>query len=102
MLPHIKYILSSFSESKLKEYGEELDELSDIYKLIDESIIEEPPITVREGGIIKDGFNEEVDKLRKAKTEGKQWIADLTEEEKEKTEIKNLKIKYNKVFGYYL
>lgn len=74
-LPHIKYILSSFSESKLKEYGEELDELSDIYKLIDESIIEEPPITVREGGIIKDGFNEEVDKLRKAKTEGKQWIA---------------------------
>ena len=101
MLPHIKYILSSFSESKLKEYGEELDELSDIYKLIDESIIEEPPITVREGGIIKDGFNEEVDKLRKAKTEGKQWIADLTEEEKEKTEIKNLKIKYNKVFGYF-
>ena len=101
MLPHIKYVLSSFSESKLKEYGEELDELTDIYKLIDESIIEEPPITVREGGIIKDGFNEEVDKLRKAKTEGKQWIADLTEEEKEKTEIKNLKIKYNKVFGYF-
>ena len=101
MLPHIKYVLSSFSRSKLKEYGENLDDLSDIYKLIDESIIEEPPITVREGGIIKDGFNEEVDRLRKAKTEGKQWIADLTEEEKEKTDIKNLKIKYNKVFGYF-
>lgn len=101
MLPHIKYVLSSFSQSKLKEYGENLDDLSDIYKLIDESIIEEPPITVREGGIIKDGFNEEVDRLRKAKTEGKQWIADLTEEEKEKTDIKNLKIKYNKVFGYF-
>lgn len=101
MLPHIKYVLSSFSQSKLKEYGVNLDDLSDIYKLIDESIIEEPPITVREGGIIKDGFNEEVDRLRKAKTEGKQWIADLTEEEKEKTDIKNLKIKYNKVFGYF-
>ena len=62
MLPHIKYVLSSFSQSKLKEYGENLDDLSDIYKLIDESIIEEPPITVREGGIIKDGFNEQ--KLR--------------------------------------
>ena len=101
LLPHLKYILSSFSESKLKLYGEELDDLTDIYKLIDESIIEEPPITVREGGIIKDGFNDEFDKLRKAKTEGKQRIADLTEEEKEKTEIKNLKIKYNKVFGYF-
>lgn len=64
--------------------------------------MEEPPLTVREGGMIKDGYNEEVDHLRRAKTDGKQWLADLLEKEKERTDIKNLKIKYNKVFGYYL
>lgn len=81
--------------------NEDLDPLRDLYELIDRSIVDEPPITVREGNIIKDGYSEEADKYRKAKTEGKAWLADLETEEKEKTGIKNLKIKYNKVFGYY-
>ncbi len=102
MLPHIKTILHTFEKSTLLEYGNELDDLQDIYELIDASIEEEPPISVREGGIIKTGYNEEIDKLRNAKTEGKNWLAKLLEEEKEKTGIKNLRIKYNKVFGYYL
>lgn len=70
--------------------------------LIDASIMEEPPLTVREGGMIKDGYNEEVDHLRRAKTDGKQWLADLLEKEKERTDIKNLKIKYNKVLDITL
>ena len=102
MLPPIKTLLSSFENSKLPKMGEELDDLNDVYSLIKDAIEDEPPLTVREGGIIKDGYNEEVDRLRKAKTEGKKWLADLLEEEKERTDIKNLKIKYNKVFGYYL
>lgn len=102
MLPPIKTLLTSFEHSKLPDIGRELDDLNDVYNLINDAIEEEPPLTVREGGIIKDGYNEEVDRLRKAKTEGKKWLADLLEEEKERTDIKNLKIKYNKVFGYYL
>jgi len=102
MLPPIKTLLASFESSTLPELGEKLDDLNDVYTLINASIEDEPPLTVREGGIIKDGYNEEVDKLRKAKTEGKKWLADLLEEEKERTDIKNLRIKYNKVFGYYL
>ena len=102
MLPPIKTLLASFESSTLPELGEKLDDLNDVYTLINDSIEDEPPLTVREGGIIKDGYNEEVDKLRKAKTEGKKWLADLLEEEKERTDIKNLRIKYNKVFGYYL
>lgn len=76
--------------------------LDDITSLIDNSINEDPPINIKEGGIIKEGYNEEVDRLRKAKTEGKTWLAELETKEKEKTGIKGLKIKYNKVFGYYL
>ena len=103
MLPPIKQVLNSFEEGTLlKQYGQEMDALEDLFALIDASIMEEPPLTVREGGIIKDGYNEEVDHLRRAKTDGKQWLADLLEKEKERTDIKNLKIKYNKVFGYYL
>ena len=102
MLPHIKTLLSEFSCSLLKELEEHLDPLTDIYNLIEISIEEEPPITIRDGGMIKTGFHEEVDRLRNAKTEGKSWLAKLEEEEREKTGIKNLKIKYNKVFGYYL
>ena len=79
---------------------ENLDTLDDIFALIDAAIDEEPPLTVREGGILKEGYNEEVDRLRKAKTDGKSWLADLESKEREKTGIKNLKIKYNKVFGY--
>ena len=102
MLPHIKTLLQEFKKSELKGAGEELDVLSDIYQLIDDSIEEDPPLSVREGGFIKEGYSEEVDTLRKAKTEGKDWLAELEAREREATGIKNLRIKFNKVFGYYL
>lgn len=102
MLPSIQYILRTFSYSGLKTYGEDLDDLSDLMTLIQDAIAEEPPISVREGEIIKDGFHEEVDRLRSAKKDGKTWLAEMQETEKEKTGIKNLRIKFNKVFGYYL
>ena len=101
MLPHIKTVLKSFEKELLNQINDEIDDLQDIYHLIDDSIMEEPPILVREGGIIKDGFNELIDNLRKAKTEGKSWLAKLEEDDRQRTGIKNLKIKYNKVFGYY-
>ena len=86
----------------LSAYGKDLDDLSDICGLITDSIDEEAPLTVREGKMIKSGYNEEIDRLRLASTDGKKWMADLLEEEKERSGIKNLRIKYNKVFGYYL
>ena len=101
MLPYIKRILGEFNSELLAELGRELDPLQDIFRLIGDAIVEEPPITVREGGIIKDGYNQEADKLRHAKTEGKNWLAELEAREKEKTGIKTLKVKFNKVFGYY-
>ncbi len=101
MLPFIKNILGEFNSEMLKDIQEELDPLTDVKDLIDRAIIDDPPITVREGGIIKEGFHEEADKFRHAKTEGKSWLAELESREKEKTGIKNLKVKYNKVFGYY-
>ena len=101
MLPYIKQILGEFNSELLAELGRELDPLQDIFRLIGDAIVEEPPITVREGGIIKDGYNQEADKLRQAKTEGKNWLAELEAREKEKTGIKTLKVKFNKVFGYY-
>ena len=101
MLPYIKQILGEFNSELLAEFGRELDPLQDIFRLIGDAIVEEPPITVREGGIIKDGYNQEADKLRQAKTEGKNWLAELEAKEKEKTGIKTLKVKFNKVFGYY-
>ena len=101
MLPHIKTVLGGFEKQLLNQINDEIDDLQDIYHLIDDSIMEEPPILVREGGIIKDGFNELIDNLRRAKTEGKSWLAKLEEEDRQRTGIKNLKIKYNKIFGYY-
>ena len=101
MLPHIKTVLGGFEKQLLSQINEEIDALQDIYHLINDAITEEPPILVREGGIIKDGFNELIDNLRKAKTEGKNWIAKLEEDDRQRTGIKNLKIKFNKVFGYY-
>ena len=101
MLPYIQRILGEFNSELLAELGRELDPLQDIFQLIGDAIVEEPPITVREGGIIKDGYNQEADKLRHAKTEGKNWLAELEAKEKEKTGIKTLKVKFNKVFGYY-
>ena len=102
MLPHIKAMISSFKTELLKTSCDNLDTLDDIYELIEKAIVEEPPIQIKEGGIIKEGFNEEVDRLRRAKTDGKTWLAELELKERERTGIKNLKIKYNKVFGYYL
>ena len=102
MLPPIKTLMSDFQSPLLKRLYEQLDTLDELYELIERSIAEEPPLTLHDGGILKEGYNEEVDRLRKAKTDGKSWIADLEAKEREKTGIKNLKIKYNKVFGYYL
>lgn len=102
MLPAIKTVLADFKSKNLVELSENIDSLSDICADIDAAICEEPPISSRDGGILKDGYNEEVDRLRKAKTEGKKWLAELEVKERERTGIKNLKIKYNKVFGYYL
>ena len=102
MLPSIHYILGDMNSELLKEIYAGLDPLEDICKLIDEAITDNPPLAMKEGGIIKDGYNEDVDTLRKAKSEGKNWLAKLEEDERERTGIKNLRIKYNKVFGYYL
>ncbi len=102
MLPPIRQLLEEFKSQQLQEIMEELDTLEDLYQLIAEAILEEPPITVHDGGILKDGYHEEVDKLRSAKTEGKTWLMELETKEREKTGIKNLRIRYNKVFGYYL
>ena len=102
MLPHIKNIIGHFNSEMFNECFEKMDDLGDLYQLINSSVVEEPPITIREGGIIKDGFSAEADELRNAKTEGKQWLAELEARERENTGIKNLKVKYNKVFGYYL
>ncbi len=102
MLPYIKQLIGNFKSELMTETFEKLDDLKDLYDLIDASILEEPPISVREGGMIKEGYNEEADNLRKAKTEGKTWLAQLESREKERTGIKGLKIKYNRVFGYYL
>ncbi len=102
MLPAIHQQLGQFKSSELKNIRDRMDTLEDIYNLIDSSIIDDPPVVIREGGIIKTGFNEDIDRFRRSGTEGKQWIADLEAKEREETGIKNLRIRYNKVFGYYL
>ena len=102
MLPHIKKLIGTMESDLFAQCFANLDDLADIYSLISSAIVEEPPITIREAGIIKEGFSKEADELRRAKTEGKEWLAQLEAREKEATGIKNLKVKYNKVFGYYL
>lgn len=102
MLPPIRTLLNDIDGELADEIKNDFDCLEDLYELIFASIQEEPPISVREGDIIRSGYNEEVDRLRSAKTEGKSWLADIEAKEREKTGIKNLRIKYNKVFGYYL
>ena len=102
MLPPIKQQLADFKGSLLKELYDELDTLDDLEALISSAIIEDPPLVIREGGIIKDGYNEDVDKLRRSKTEGKNWLAELEAKERERTGIKTLRVRYNKVFGYYI
>lgn len=102
MLPHIKYILQEMESPLLQELYNGLDTLEDLCELVRDSVKEDPPIAMREGGIIREGYNEEVDRLRSAKSDGKEWLAKLEADEREKTGIKNLKIRFNKVFGYYL
>ena len=102
MLPHIRLLLRELKSPLLGELYEELDPLEDLADLIERSIIDDPPLVIREGGLIKEDFNEEADRLKKAKTEGKTWLAELEAREREETGIKNLRIKFNKVFGYYL
>ncbi len=101
MLPAVKSVLKGFEKEELQEIENDIDSLEDVYQLIQKSIEEEPPVTIREGGIIKDGFDETIDRLRGAKRDGKNWLAELEEQDRERTGIKNLRIKYNKVFGYY-
>ena len=102
MLPALLYILQEMKAELLKDLAVDLDPLEDLCILVKKAIREDPPIAMKEGNIINDGYNEEVDKLRRAKSDGKDWLAKLEDDEREKTGIKNLKIKYNKVFGYYL
>ncbi len=101
MMKPIKTVLSAFQKELLLQIREEIDPLQDLCGLIGAAIEEDPPLLIREGGIIKDGFDDTVDSLRRAKTEGKNWLAALEEEDRNRTGIKNLRIKYNKVFGYY-
>ena len=101
-LPDLKNILLPCKSELLKNIHENMDELRDIYALIEKSIVEDPPMTVKDGGIIKLGYDPEIDKLKTATTDGKKWIIELEAEEKEKTGIKNLKVGFNKVFGYFI
>lgn len=102
MLPHIKTVLKDLPGALLQKVFEDMDALEDLFALIDDAIVEEPPLSSKEGGLIKEGYHETVDSLRSAKTEGKNWLAELESTERERTGIKNLRIKFNKVFGYYL
>jgi len=101
-IPSLKQILSTTNSKLLQIMYKRLDELKDIYSLIERAIVDEPPISVKEGGIIKKGFNSEIDDLKEASTQGKNWIIALEAKEKERTGIRNLKVGYTKVFGYYI
>lgn len=101
-VPEVKKIIENCSSKLIKELYSCLDELQDVYIMLDESIIEDPPLSVKDGGIIKDGYSKEVDELREIKTNGKKWISKLESTEKEETGIRSLKVGYNRVFGYYL
>lgn len=101
LLPYIKQLLQEFEGGLLQEICENIDALSDIYELLEASINDDPPILIREGGIFKDGYLEDIDILKNARTDGKNWLMELEAKEREATGIKNLKIKFNKVFGYY-
>lgn len=102
VLPRIKDLLISTGHKELVNIGNHLDGLEDIYDLIDKSIVDDPPFSLREGGLIKSDYNSDIKELREATIKGKEWLSKLEEEERKKTGIKNLKVGYNKVFGYYL
>ncbi|WP_440895397.1 DNA mismatch repair protein MutS [Amphibacillus sp. Q70] len=101
-VPQLKDILATFQEQELIKLGESLDPLNDLKELLEKSLTDDPPLTIKEGNIIRDGFNEQLDQYRDASRNGKQWIAELEKHEKEATGIKSLKIGYNRIFGYYI
>lgn len=101
-IPNVKGIIENCTSSLLKNYHHNLDDLRDIYELLEKSIKEDPSLTLKDGDLIKDGFNNEIDELRLAKTNGKDWISSLENREREFTGIKSLKVGFNKVFGYYI
>ena len=101
-LPQLKKILENSKSGYMKEIYSELDTLEDIFALIDKAIVDDPPFSVREGGMIKEGYSSEADSLLQAKRRGSDWISDMEKQEREKTGIKNLRINYNRVFGYYI
>ncbi|MDU4117612.1 MAG: DNA mismatch repair protein MutS [Clostridium perfringens] len=101
-IPNVKGIIENCTSSLLKNYHHNLDDLRDIYELLEKSIKEDPSLTLKDGDLIKDGFNGEIDELRLAKTNGKDWISSLENREREFTGIKSLKVGFNKVFGYYI
>ena len=102
VLPTVEEIIEGFQSDIFKVFHKDFDLLQDIFVLIENAIDENPPITIRDGSIIKDGYNVELDKYREAMTKGKDWLADLEKKEKERTGINNLRVGFNKVFGYYL
>ena len=102
MLPHIKQVMKEFSSPVLKQLEEEMDSLLDISGLIKKAIVDEPPLAQKDGGIIREGYNEDVDKFRRSRTDGKKWLSELEARERERTGIRTMKIKYNRVFGYSL
>ena len=101
-LPDIKRVLQNCKSELLVDLYNNLDELTDIHDLIEEAIVDEPPMTIKEGNLIKIGYNAEIDTLKKATTQGKTWLVELETKEREATGIKNLKVGFNKVFGYYI
>ena len=101
-LPLVKKVLENTNAKLLRHLYENLDELTDIHDLIEEAIVDEPPMSIKEGNLIKIGYNEEIDQLKKASTQGKTWLIELEAKEREQTGIKGLKIGFNRVFGYYL
>ena len=102
MLPYIKQVLGEFKSPILMQINEDMDALGDLCSLIKRAIVDEPPIAQKDGGIIREGYNEDVDKFRRSRTDGKKWLSELEAKEREHTGIKSLKIKYNRVFGYSL
>ena len=101
-LPEIRQVLQDVNSEYLKEIYENIDELQDMHELIEKSIVDDPPMTTKDGGYIKIGYDENIDTLKHATTDGKSWLMKLEADEKEKTGIKSLKVGFNKVFGYYI
>lgn len=102
MLPHIKQVLKEFSSPVLRQLEEKMDSLLDISGLIKQAIVDDPPLAQKDGGIIREGYHEDVDKFRRSRTDGKKWLSELEARERERTGIRTMKIKYNRVFGYSL